>query len=67
LGFIKQIPVEDEQIHIRVVLSVPSCPLARILRLQVRGAAQSVAPDAKVTVELLDEPWTPPWEGVAPD
>jgi metal-sulfur cluster biosynthetic enzyme len=61
LGFIKDISAEQDRVRIRMVLSAPFCPMAGFLVNQVRECAERVLPGRKVEVEILDEPWRPPW------
>jgi metal-sulfur cluster biosynthetic enzyme len=44
-----------------MVLTVPGCPLANLLALTVREKVEAMAEGKKVAVELLNEPWMPPW------
>ena len=62
LGFVKEISVQQDRIHIQIVLTVPGCPLANYLLSSVQLAVERIAEGKKVEVELLEEPWTPPWE-----
>jgi serine O-acetyltransferase len=61
LGFIKDVRADGDVIRIAMVLSAPFCPLAGHIVEQVRRAAETAAGGKPVEVELLDEPWRPPW------
>lgn len=61
LGFIKEVLIQEDEIRIKMVLTVPGCPLANYLLFTVREKVEAIAEGKKVTVELLNEPWTPPW------
>jgi len=61
LGLIKEIAVAEERISVRMVLTMPGCPLARYLVNQVQDRVSQVSEGRQVDVQLLDEPWTPPW------
>lgn len=61
LGFVKQVSVSEGEIQIRMVLTVPGCPLANYLLSNVRQKVEEVAEGRAVHVELADEVWTPPW------
>ena len=61
LGFIKDVLILEDEIRIKMVLTVPGCPLANYMLFTVREKAEAMAEGKKVTVELLNEPWTPPW------
>ncbi len=60
LGFIKDIRIEDNRVEVRMVLTMPRCPLIRYLVSQVEEKARTVAEGRTVDVHILDEPWTPP-------
>jgi serine O-acetyltransferase len=62
LGLIREIRIEDDRIQVRLVLTVPGCPLARYLVSQVENKVRTIAEGRTVDVELLDEPWEPPWD-----
>ncbi len=61
LGLIRDVQIEDQGIHIRMVLTMAGCPLARFLTRSVQQAAEAVAEGKRVEVELLQEEWVPPW------
>ncbi len=60
LGLIREISLSDE-INVKMVLTAAGCPLARFLMMRVQQAVESVAEGKPVRVELLREPWAPPW------
>ncbi len=61
LGLIRDVLVSDEEILVKMVLTVAGCPLARFLMSNVERAVESVAEGKQVRVELLREQWIPPW------
>jgi len=61
LGLIKEIAVAEDRVSVRMVLTFPGCPLAGYLVNQVRDRVSQVAEGRRVDVQLLDEPWAPPW------
>jgi serine O-acetyltransferase len=61
LGLIREVRIEDDRIQVRMVLTMPGCPLAGYLVSQVENKVRTVAEGRTVDVQLLDEPWTPPW------
>lgn len=61
LGLIRDVVVSDQEINVKMVLTVAGCPLARYLMSLVQRAAESVADGKPVRVELLQEQWVPPW------
>ncbi len=60
LNMIKEVNVDDEVIEIKMVLTVPFCPLATFLVEEVKRKMAEVAEGRKVKVVVLDEPWRPP-------
>ncbi len=61
LGLIREVQVDDARIEVRMVLTMPGCPLAGYLVSQVENKVQMIAEGRTVEVHLLDEQWTPPW------
>lgn len=61
LGLIKEIAVAEDRISVQMVLTMPGCPLARYLVNQVHDRVSQIAEGRQVDVQLLDEPWRPPW------
>lgn len=59
LGLIREVRIEDHRIQVRMVLTMPGCPLARYLVSQVESKVQTVAQGRTVDVQLVDEPWDP--------
>ncbi len=60
LGFIYGIEIKEKKIHIKMTLTVPSCPMHAMFTHEVENALKSVFEDADITVELVfDPPWTP--------
>jgi serine O-acetyltransferase len=65
LGFVKKVSISQEEIKIRMVLTVPGCPLANYLLSNVQQKVEELAEGRAVHVELSDEPWAPPWQQTA--
>ncbi len=61
LGMIREVTVEKDTVEIKMVLTVPFCPLAGLITGQVRQAAAAVEGVKEVRVTLLQEPWNPAW------
>jgi serine O-acetyltransferase len=61
LGLIRDVVVEEHGVTVRMVLTFPGCPLAGYLAEQVYQGAIGAAEGLPVEVEVVDEPWTPPW------
>jgi len=61
LGLIYDIVInDDDTVVVKMTLTVPTCPMASMLREQARNAAASVEGVKKAQVELVFEPrWTP--------
>jgi ATP-binding protein involved in chromosome partitioning len=60
LGFVKEVLIQEDTITIKMVLTVPGCPLASYLLSSVQLNVEGIAEGKKVNVELLEEPWSPP-------
>lgn len=59
LGLIYDIQIDDEKnVHVRMTLTSPSCPVAGILPGQVEEAVRSTPGIGNVTLELT---WDPPF------
>jgi serine O-acetyltransferase len=61
LGMIREVEVEGDAVEIKMVLTTPFCPLAKVIIEQVQEAAASVEGVKEAKVTLLDEPWDPLW------
>lgn len=61
LGFVKDVTITESEIRIKMVLTVPGCPLAHYLLSNIRAKVEEIAEGRTVQVELLQEAWTPPW------
>lgn len=60
LGLIYALEVDDNNnVHIRMTLTSPGCPVAGSLPASVEAAARSVIQVNAVDVELV---WEPPWD-----
>lgn len=58
LGLVYDIDVSDANVHIKMTLTSPTCPMMDELVESVRSAV-SVATGTDVVVELV---WDPPWD-----
>ncbi len=58
LGMIREITPGENQVDIKMILTTPFCPLARMMVAQVQQAAEQAA-GRTVKVTLSDEPWDP--------
>lgn len=60
LGLIYGLDVDDgNNVHIRMTLTSPGCPVAGSLPASVEAAARSIVQVNDVEVELV---WNPPWD-----
>jgi serine O-acetyltransferase len=60
LGFIRDVEIAEDRIEVRMVLTMPGCPLAGYLVTQVQAKVEAMAEGRAVDVALVDEPWQPP-------
>ena len=58
LGFIRDVDVTDEKVHITMIFTTPFCPMAQVMLAQVKKAAEEVV-DRPVEVTMGDERWSP--------
>ena len=58
LGMIREITPSEGQVDIKMILTTPFCPLARMMVAQVQEAAEK-AVGRTVKVTLANEPWDP--------
>lgn len=58
LGLIRDVDVNEEQLHITMILTTPFCPYGPALLEQVRMAGQQ-ASSMETTVEVGSEMWDP--------
>ncbi|MCK5019429.1 MAG: metal-sulfur cluster assembly factor [Candidatus Peribacteraceae bacterium] len=60
MGFIYGIDIKGKKIHIKMTLTVPSCPMKSMFLHEVENALKMVFDDVEVEVELVFDPaWTP--------
>ena len=58
LGLIRGIDVSPESVEIQMIFTTPFCPYGGILLQQVKDMARTLT-ERDITVELLDEQWSP--------
>ncbi len=58
MGFVKEINVRGTSVDVNLVLTTNLCPMADYLKDQVRRKVLSVGGIEKVSVNILDEPWS---------
>jgi len=60
LGLVQEIRIADDDVHVALGVTSPTCPLGPHLAESARAAIAAVAPDAHVAVVIsLDPPWSP--------
>ena len=60
LGLIYDITIRDGDVHIKMTLTAPGCPLHMAMEQWVKEAVKKVKGVKNVTVEFVwDPPWTP--------
>lgn len=59
MGLIYDIDIQPQEVVIKMTFTSPTCSMMEELIEQVRAAAQSVAGDVPVRVDLV---WDPPWD-----
>ena len=60
LGMIYNIQVENSEVHVRMTLTTPACPVAGSLPGEVETRIKAIEGVSDATVELVwDPPWTP--------
>lgn len=60
MNMVRSIDIEEDTVHVALVLTVPFCPLAGYMVEMARQAVAALLDVRQVTVEVLDEPWEPP-------
>ena len=59
MGFICDIDIRGKKVHIKMTLTVPTCPMRSMFLHEVENAIKAVFDDVEVEVELVfDPPWT---------
>ncbi|WP_406662550.1 metal-sulfur cluster assembly factor [Methanolobus sp. ZRKC3] len=62
LGLVYDVDVEGNRAHIKMSLTMPSCPMSAMIVDNVRQKIESIDGIKKTEVELVwDPPWTPDW------
>ena len=61
LGMIREVIIKGSTVEVKMVLTVPFCPLAGFITEQVRQAVAAIRGVKEAKVSLLDEPWDPSW------
>lgn len=60
LGLVYQVDVANDDVHVKMTMTSPACPLHSYIREQAQEAIRrQIAEAASVEVEIV---WDPPWE-----
>ncbi len=59
LGLVYDVEVEDGEVHIKMTLTSPACPVAGSLPGEVEMKVRSVSGVTAARIELV---WDPPWD-----
>lgn len=62
LNMIKTVQINDTEIMIEMVLTMPGCPMAVYMMEDVKKTIEPISEGRQVIVRKLDEKWIPPWE-----
>lgn len=58
LGLIYEIKIIENEVNVKMTLTVPGCPLGSFILAQVQDKVQEMEGVEKANVELV---WDPPW------
>lgn len=60
LGLIYDVQISNDNVHVKLTLTAPGCPLSEILSAEVRERLLKVEGIKEASVEMVwDPPWTP--------
>lgn len=60
LGLIYDVQVDDGDVHVKMTLTTPGCPMSRFIAQQAQMTVAALEGVKDATVELVwDPPWTP--------
>jgi serine O-acetyltransferase len=57
LGLIRDVKIENGQVNIDMILTIPGCPLRDYLLSQVKETVENLEGVESVTVNLLEDVW----------
>jgi metal-sulfur cluster biosynthetic enzyme len=65
LGLVKKVDIDDKNnVKVDMIMTVPGCPLVDYILMGAESRIKEMEGVGNVDVNLLDEPWTPPWDNV---
>ena len=66
LGLIYDVKVDEDNVHVKMTLTAPGCPMHTFISKEVKEKLQSVNGVREATVEVV---WDPPWspDKMSPD
>ena len=59
LGLIYDIKIQDNDVHVKMTLTTPNCPVAESLPKEVKDSIMDLKEVNKVDLDLV---WDPPWD-----
>jgi metal-sulfur cluster biosynthetic enzyme len=59
LGLVYGVDVDDADVHVRLTMTTPACPVGEQLVLDAEERLRATVPDAGIAVEVV---WDPPWD-----
>ena len=66
LGLIYDVNVDGDNVHVKMTLTAPGCPMHKFISQEVKEKLQSISGVKEATVEVV---WDPPWspDKMSPD
>jgi FeS assembly SUF system protein len=66
LGLIYDVNVDGDNVHVKMTLTAPGCPMHAFISREVKEKLQSISGVKEATVEVV---WDPPWspDKMSPD
>ena len=66
LGLIYDVNVDGDNVHVKMTLTAPGCPMHAFISQEVKEKLQSISGVKEATVEVV---WDPPWspDKMSPD
>ena len=66
LGFIYEVKIEDDKVHVKMILTAPGCPMRSFIAKDVKSKLEGMDGVNEADVEIVMEPrWTP--DRISPD
>jgi|YelNatPaOPRAMG01_1025707.scaffolds.fasta_scaffold13128_3 metal-sulfur cluster biosynthetic enzyme len=58
LGLIKEVKIDDSDVTIDMIFTIPGCPLREYMLSQIKEVVESIEGVKSVTVNILDDVWS---------